>query len=243
MTHHRACLRSGLWRPLAAVGLAALAFGADAAAQDFVYAPEKDAVGRLYHYQRSNQDGSEQEQVHVFRASPENIVVYKMRTRCTNAAYVTARLDLDTMSPVAMTGGRLLPDAGHEDFGFLAFDADSAALTAEIPGAGLEGAVEIGHVPWHLYDFDLASLTVATPHLADPEGSFTVGLPMIWNDFEREDFLSYLGEVEATYDGEETLGNTAARRYRLSGSALGGEPGTLWLDAADGHADAEPQGI
>lgn len=53
-----------------------------------------DRIGRIYSYVRSNRDGSEAEQIHVFRASRTRIEVTKMRERCTNAAFVTAELDL-----------------------------------------------------------------------------------------------------------------------------------------------------
>lgn len=198
----------------------------------------RDAVGRIYHYVRSNIDGTEQEDVHVFRRARDTLEVYKARQKCTNAALVMAKLDMDKGYAPKITGGRLLPDGKHEDFAFLTFNEKTKALTVrvELPDqTPLARTVTVETVPFHVYDFDLASLTVMTPHLKDPKGEFSFGLAMVIPDPSREDFLLYLGEAVATYRGEETHGGRPSYRYAVGGPAFGSFGGTLWLDAEEGH--------
>lgn len=51
-------------------------------------------VGRsIYHYVRTNRDGSEPEHVVQYRPTRTEIAVYKWVEKCTTAAYVTAETD------------------------------------------------------------------------------------------------------------------------------------------------------
>ena len=197
----------------------------------------RDAIGRIYHYVRSNHDGGEAEDVYVFRNRRDFIEVYKARSKCTNAAYVTADLDLDKGYATRLGGGRLLPDAGREEFAVLEYDAENHIVDAvvRLPGRDpLTAKVLIEDDPWHLYDFDFASLTVMTPHIA-PKSDFSFGLALTINDPAREEFLVYLGRAELTYRQDEERGGRPAHRYIVGGPAFGSFGGSLWLDAEDGH--------
>lgn len=197
----------------------------------------RDAIGRIYHYVRSNQDGSEAEDVYVFRKSRVALEVYKAREKCTNAAYVTADLDLEKGYATRLGGGRLLPNAGREEFGVLEYDAANRILDAviKLPDRDpLTTKVLVEDEPWHLYDFDLASLTVMTPHI-EPRSDFSFGLALTINDLSREDFLVYLGRADLTYRQDEEHGGRPAHRYIVGGPAFGSFGGSLWLDAEEGH--------
>lgn len=224
------------------VALSALALAARANAEDWTYQPENDRVGRIYYYERTNTDGTNDERVTVFRRSATEIEVYKEKVVCYNAALVTATLDFDTFTAPTITGGQLLPDAEHQDFAFLAWNQNEARLDIRVALPDMEIIEEapVPRTPWHLFDFDLASLTVMTPHLARPEDGFAFGMPLVWTDPEASDPLIWMGDVQATYDGREDHLGADARRYALTGSAFTGpratgDAGTLWLDAADGH--------
>ena len=198
----------------------------------------RDAIGRIYHYVRSNIDGTEREDVYVFRRKRDTLEVYKARQKCANAALVTAKLDMDAGYAPEITGGRLLPGGKHEDFAFLTFDPKTKELSVrvELPDQDpLVRSVTVEKTPFHVYDFDFASLTVMTPHLGDPTAEYSFGLAMVIPDPAREDFLLYLGEAVMTYRGEETHGDRPAFRYAVGGPAFGSFGGTLWLDAEEGH--------
>lgn len=226
--------------------IASLAFMAAAACSapvsEWAYDPSNNDPGRIYYYERTNSDGSDSERITVFLKDAVNLEVYKEKSLCTNAALVSAEMDWATFSAARITGGRLLPDAEHEDFAFLDWDKsnDRLSVTVRFPDGEFKDDAPVESVPWHIFDFDLASLTVATPHLRAPEKGFSFGMALIWTDPSESDPLSWIGAVNAVYAGEETRLGTRTRKFDLTGSALtgprstGGE-GALWLDAAQGH--------
>jgi hypothetical protein len=208
---------------------------------------DADRVGRIYSYVRSNSDGSEAETIHVYRARREHLQVTKMRDRCTNAAFVTADLDLASGQAIRLTGGRLRPNARHEDFALLTWDPAARRIdaVARPPGGGgeLRQSVTVPDQPWHLYDFDLASLTVTAQYRPRPREAFSFGLPLTWLGDDPADFLRYLGRPDARFVREENLEGRRALRFEVGGPAFGGKGGPLWLDSAEGHVLGAQWGI
>ena len=205
--------------------------------------PER--IGRIYSYVRSNSDGSEAESIHVYRARRAHIEVTKMRDRCTNAAFVTADLDLERGQASRLTGGRLLPEARHEDFAELLYDPATRRIEARaaLDGRALRQSVAVADEPWHLYDFDLASLTVTAQHRPQPRSDFSFGMALIWLGEDPSDFLRYLGRADARFVREETYGGRNALRFEVGGPAMAGKGGPLWLDAREGHVLGAAWGI
>ena len=202
------------------------------------HVPERpDRVGRIYSYVRSNIDGTEAEQVHVYRATATHIEVTKMRERCTNAAFVTADLDLAAGQATRLTGGRLRPNAGHQDFATLDYDRAAHVIRAhvELPDGPIDLATSVPDGPWHLFDFDLASLTVTAQYRTDPRRDFSFGLPLIWLGGDPRDALRFLGRADARFVGEEIYEGRRSLRFEVEGPAFGGRGGPLWFDAAEGH--------
>lgn len=198
-------------------------------------------VGRIYSYVRSNRDGSEAEIVRVYRARADRIEVIKTRERCTNAAFVTATLIAG--QAVRLTGGRLRPGAAHEDFAELVFRRGSIEARVATPDGELRRSVAVADRPWHLYDFDLASLTAAPPKAVLARRDFSFGVALIWLGDDPADFLRYLGRADARFVREETHGGRRALRYALGGPAFeGAQGGPLWLDAREGFVVAAELG-
>ena len=224
-----AALCLALLAPLAAPGAAEAASG-------WKHDPARDRVGRIYHYLRTNSDGSEPEHVRVFRRTATDLAVNKAIRPCLNAAYVTAALDLEAGEARTVTGGRLTREGTQDAFAFLKLDPASARMTATInlPGQTLEGAVDAGPGPRVLYDFDLADLTVLAPHLSDPRQGFSFGVILLWPP-AIPDFLQNRGRLDAAFEREEPHGGRPALRFRVTGAPFGDKAGTLWLDAAEGH--------
>lgn len=207
------------------------------ATEDADAASAEVGEGRIYHYIRSNIDGTEAENVYVFRKDEDEIEVFKAREKCLNAALVSAKLDLDEGYAKKITGGRLLPGAKRKEFAFLTYDARKKKISAriEVPdGPTVKDDAEVGLEPWHLYDFDFASLTVMTPAM-ERRADFSFGLALVIADPARADFLQYLGAAEATFRREEERTGRPALRYVLGGPAFGEFGGSLWIDAEQGH--------
>jgi hypothetical protein len=196
-----------------------------------------DHVGRIYSYVRSNRDGSEAERVYVYRAARERIEVAKMRERCTNAAFVAGELDLAAGQARRLIAGRLRPDAEHEDFGELSYDPATRRLNAVVtlPPGTFRESVAVPDQPWHLYDYDLASLTITAQYRPDRRADFSFGLPLVLVGSDPAHFLSYLGRADARYVRTERHGGRRAYRFEMGGPAFGTRGGPIWFDAAGGH--------
>lgn len=195
-------------------------------------APPPAQSGRIYHYLRTNHDGSLPEHVYVFREAPGRVSVYKMVTPCTRAAYVTGELDLARRQPLALVGGRLTESGGQNAFAWLNFNPAEQTLTvrAQLPDGVIEESQPLSAIPWMLYDFDLADLT-ALANGPPPRHSFSFGAALVWTAGGDEGFLRDLGLVEAHRSGTERRGGRDAVRFDLSGALSG----PLWFDAVDGH--------
>lgn len=200
-------------------------------------AANPDHVGRIYSYVRSNGDGSEAERVYVYRATRTRIEVAKMRTRCRNAAFVTAELDLARGEATRLVAGRLLPDAGHEDFGQLTYDRTAGRVDAVVtlPQGEFRDSVAVPDRPWHLYDYDLASLTITAQYRPDRRADFSFGLPLVLVGADMTDFLTYLGRADARFVRAERHRGRRAHRFEVGGPAFGTRGGPIWFDAAQGH--------
>ena len=224
------------------LALLTLVGGTALAAEPWTHLPEDDRIGRIYYYERSNVDGSLDERITIFRRSTTALEVYKENGLCGNAALVTADLDPSTLSASRITGGSLRPNAEHVEFAFLTTDpgTDTVDLLVRLPEMEIRDQATIRSSQWHLFDFDLASLTVATPHIDSRRDGFDFGLMLLWADPNGDDPLFWLGEVEARYVAPEERLGVRSERYELGGSAFEGAnstgpSGTLWLDAAEGH--------
>ncbi len=231
----------------AAMGLSMFSIAAASAGDSWTHDGADDRIGRIYYYERSNRDGTVDERVTVFRRSTAELEVYKENGLCVSAALVTARLDLGTLSATQITGGRLLPDAQHAEFAFLEATPanDQLSMLVQLPNVEIRNTAPIKHPHWQLYDFDLATLTVAAPHIDNRQGGFDFGMALLWADPSAADPLTWMGDVEANFIGAEQHLARNTERYRLSGTAFSASDGvdsegTLWLDAAEGFVvDAE----
>ncbi len=196
-----------------------------------------EPAGPIHSYVRSNRDGSEAETIHVYRPRPGYVEVTKMRERCTNAAFVTATLTAG--EPVRLTGGRLGPGAAHEDFAELVFSEGRIHARLDAPQGELRQSVAVADRPWHLYDFDWASLTMPPGERRD----FSFGAALIWLGDDPADFLRYLGRADARFVREEVRDGRRVLRFELGGPAFEGElGGPLWVDAREGFVVAAELG-
>jgi len=206
-----------------------------AAALSSLSACATDPTGRILHYERSDADGSQVERVSSFQTAPDAVVVYKMRSRCTNAALVTARFDLDGGQATSLVGGRLTRSGAQEPFAWLEHDARSDALAVRVSSPDsppLETAALPSAAPWRLYDFDFADFNaLARPPVRARD--LTFDLALIWPEPADDGRMMRVpGVVRATWRSEEAHLGEPAHRYGLSGAGMDG--GDLWLAARDG---------
>ena len=198
-------------------------------------APQAVPIGRIYTYLRSNQDGTEAESVSVYRLDRTHLEVFKRRERCTSSALVTAELDPSLQQTVRLVGGRLLPENQRQSIAVMTWDSAAGMIraTIDLPDFKATDSVPVPDTPWHLYDFDLASLTVA--RRPSDRTDFSFGVPLVLVRGDPTKFLQYLGRADAKLGAIEEHDGRAAVRYLVTGPAFGDKGGPIWFDRDEGH--------
>jgi hypothetical protein len=187
----------------------------------------------VWHYVRSNSDGSEAEDIVIFRRSDSEIDVIKMRARCTDAALVTAEIDPVTGVATRLVGGRLQRDGGQRAIAWL--EGSGGRLIARIgaPDAPPMFDIAIGQ-PWHLYDFDFSDLIARPPAAIADRADFSFELPLLLVSDDGASFVNR-GEARLQFVRDEMRGGVAVVRYTVGGPAFGASGGTIWFAAQGGH--------
>lgn len=203
----------------------------------FSFRPERVRVGQVYHYLKTNIDGTHPEHVSVYVAAKDRIESFKYHPpRAGRAALVIAEMDWKLFSAKRLESWQVWKDE-RKLFATLDYNHSDSTVTVNIPATGRPAErVLIGHVPFHVYNFDLASLGFAFPHLARPRDSFTVGIA----DPTFKDagpLFHYKGEARVSYAGEQWRGGVRCRKYRIDGEGLEGRGGFLWVNKVRGHVE------
>lgn len=203
----------------------------------FRFRPDRVRVGHVYHYLKTNIDGTKPEHVSIYVAARDRIESFKYHPpRAGRAGLVVARLDWKIFSATRLESWQVWKDE-RKLFATLDYDARDSSVTVTIPATGRPPErVLVGRLPFHVYNFDLASLGFALPHLARPNDSFSVGIA----DPTFKDagpLFHYKGEARVSYAGEETRGGVRCRKYRIDGEGLEGRGGWLWVNGRRGHVE------
>ena len=183
-------------------------------------------VGRAFHYEKSNLDGSNPAHISVYVAAADRVEALKWDEGGSQATLVQAELDWSKFSIQRFDAWRLTRDAAPE-----------RRATLEVKGAELHMSlmphpVTLTHWPWHSYDFDFTSLNLSLPHLREPQGEL-----VFWRtDFVYSDppAVSELGEMRLRFERVELRAGKRVRRYSIGGAGLANTQGTWWTDSRTG---------
>lgn len=203
-------------------------------AAKFRFRPGKIEVGAVYHYLKTNVDGTKPEHVSTYVAAPDRIESFKFHPKAARAALVIATMDWETFSAKRLESWQVFRD-DKKLFATLDYLPKERAVNVSIPPLGkVDEKTAVKHLPFHVYNFDLASLNFAFRHLKDPRAAFTVGLadPTFADDGP---VFFYRGEVTVAYVGEETRNKVACRKYRIDGPGLSNRGGHIWVNKSAGH--------
>lgn len=206
----------------------------------FQYQPEKIKTGIVYHYVKTNTDGSVPENISIYVASKERLEVFKFHEPGTRAGYVVAEMDWKNFQASTLLSYAAMSATEQPLAAKLKFLADTKKMEVEIPAQDrpLE-VLDFGFLPVHLYNFDLTSLNFAFRHLKNPAQEFKVGIadPTF---AEEGPGVRYKGEVTVKYVGDDKRNDKECRKYRIDGAGLENRGGFLWVNKAEGHfEDAE----
>jgi hypothetical protein len=215
--------------------LGALAFGESPTSSIimFRYQPERIKVGTVYHYTKSNLDGTKPSTVSIFISAPDRLEVYKAEENVIDAADVVAKMDWTLFSAVELDAGHFLKDYSREPVAKM--EISKADNTIRVHLKDQDDSVSIGHYPVHIYNFDFISFNYTLRHLRDPEKPFEIGVadPV----FEGEGLITYKGKANLEYIGDDPCHQTVCRKYRISGKPFGDKEGFLWVNKKEGHAE------
>jgi hypothetical protein len=220
-------------RRVALAGLlaATLPSALPAQVEAFAYRPDRVPVGRVFHYLKSNRDGTHPGLIALYVAAQDRIEAFKYDSGGSQATLVVGFLDWE-----AMTVRRL------EAYGVRRGEPDQprAWLDSDWKAGGVrvfyapDSLVRIARWPWHSYDFDFASLNLVLPHLRQPEGRLEFGRADIVRVGDGAEFRD-LGALALEYEGRETRQGVAVRRYRLDGPGIENTTGLIWAAVEQGH--------
>lgn len=219
-------------KTLAALLLAAtFAHSAQAQSSAFRYQPERAPVpGTVWHYTKSNIDGSAPWHLDLYVASPTRIDVVKWVEGASDFVEVAADIDLKRAMPVNLQQWNTTTRA-REPRLWATTQADK--LLVSLAG-GPQFELDAGGQPLHLWGFDLMGLAFVLPHLVDPGQPFEIGV-VDPNRPGSEGRPFAQGSARFEPAGAETINGIAARKYQISGAVFGKAVGWLWLDQTSGR--------
>lgn len=203
----------------------------------FRYRPEKIKVGTVYHYLKTNLDGTHPEHVSIYVAGKNRLESFKFHPRAERAGLVIGEMDWATFSVKSLESWQVFKDGEKKLFATLTYLENERAVDVALPGLGKANErTYIKHLPWHVYNFDLASLNFAFRHLVNPRAAFTIGItdPTFK---EQGPSFQYRGEAIVTYAGEEMRRGVRCRKYRIDGAGLENRGGIIWVNKRLGHVE------
>jgi len=208
----------------------------------FSFRPGAVPEGEVFHYRKSNLDGSRPAMVSVYVLDRDRLDVLKAEDVGRRLARVQARIDWKSFSVDELLSWNGLETG--EPARQAAFRLDPATREVEVRVGNASARVRASALPVALYNFDLLGLAAVWPHLARPGDAVRVDLvDPDWEfmktrfrpEGEQPGLLVDRGLAVFTPEGEEEHGGVPCRRYAVSGPAFGGRSGTLWADARSGQ--------
>jgi hypothetical protein len=197
----------------------------------FQFDAQKIETGLVYHYEKSNIDGTHASNVSLFVADTGHVESFKWSPWSRSGTLVTAELDWETFSVRRFESWRL-GSAGERSAVAKLRYLDS--LQSVEVWFGPTDTVRIEYLPWHSYDFDFASLNMSLRHLVDPHAPFNIGIADVVRSPGGFRF-AFKGLVEMRYVGEEVRYEVPCRKYEVNGPGLEDRGGAIWVSRADGH--------
>ncbi len=210
---------------------ATLTGSAQAQSSAFQYRAERAPTpGTVWHYTKSNIDGSAPWHLDLYVASPTRIDVVKWVEGAADFVEVSADIDVDRAMPVNLQQWNTTASA-REPRLWGSVRADKLMVTL---AGGPTFELATAGQPLHLWGFDLMGLAFVLPHLVDADAAFEINV-VDPNRPGTEDQPFAQGIARFEPAGKEAINGVAARKYRIRGDVFGAVEGWLWADAASGR--------
>ena len=210
---------------------------ANAQVDKFRFQPDKVPVGTVYHYVKSNQDGSDPERISIYVAAKDRLEVFKFHPESpgSRAALVIAFLDWDTFCVKKLESWTMTGLDQKTLTATMEYLPSEKAVTVELNGPEkTTEKTQIPYLPFHVYNFDLTSLNIAMAHLVNQEGKFTIGIADP-NFGESGPLFLYRGEAQIEFVATEERNGVPCRKYKIDGPGLENRGGFMWVDKTKSH--------
>ncbi|HEX5736644.1 MAG TPA: hypothetical protein VF131_27685 [Blastocatellia bacterium] len=198
----------------------------------FKYQPDKIEVGTVYHYTKSNLDGSKPITVSIFVTAKDRLEVTKAEEGNIDSAHVIAEMDWNKFSARHLNAGVILKDGSRQQRVTLELSTKDDSVIIKV--GGQEKVVAVGHYPFHIYNFDFISLNFIFRHLTEPEAGFEIG---VGDPTFDERIFAYKGKASFQYVEDASIHGVECRKYRVSGEAFAGREGTIWVNKKLGYVE------
>ena len=202
---------------------------------DFKLQKSKVTVGTVYHYLKTNIDGTHPEHVSTYVAGIDTIESFKFHPKSERAGLVIATMDWNTWSVRRLESWQVFGGGRKNLFATVTYLPAEKAAEVSIPALRkTPERTAIPRMPFHIYNFDLASLNFAFRHLVNPKGSFTIGIA---DPTFKEDgpLFAYRCESTVSYVFEEARNGVACRKYKIDGPGLANRGGSIWVNKTGGY--------
>ena len=198
----------------------------------FRYQPDKITRGTVYHYEKSNVDGTHRSIISLYVASNNRLESFKWHEGSTQADLVVAEIDWELYSVRRFESWQVFADG--ERILRATMDYVDSLSSVHVSAGGHEETVKIEYLPWHSYDFDFASLNFSFRHLQDPEKTFAIGIADVDHSDASPRFV-FKGLAEVSYEDDEIRHGAKCRRYRVDGPGLKNRGGRIWVSSDGDH--------
>ncbi len=200
----------------------------------FKYQPEKINIGTVYHYTKSNLDGSNPARIYIRVMDNENLDVWKFEEHNYDAAHVTAHMNWESFSADRIQSWIATSDGNEEEQATLISSYDNSAFS--IAWHGQSETIQIGYYPVHVYNFDFISLNFILRHWSEPQGEMEIGIVQPNFNPDIPGVIKYEGTVKLKYICDEERNGYPCRKYSVNGDGIQNQQGLIWLDRTSMHA-------
>ena len=218
------------------------------AVKKFRFKAGKIETGRVYAYDRYDPAGGRAGSVLVYVPDRKRVEIFRVKAGAGDGQLFTGEMNWESFTLRSFELAKVSRDGTTTRQATGTFGEDVLAVSVEDPALyrGAEGAatftVPLPAIPAHLYSLDLITLGLALRHVADPSGSVEVGVltenPKVGP--QSPNLFVAAGTATVEFVEDVARDGVPCGKYRVSGSALGGQEGYVWLHKEEGYLqDAE----
>jgi hypothetical protein len=194
----------------------------------FTYRPELIQTGTIYHYIKSNIDGSYPARIMIYIRDRDHLEVIKFEQHGMDAAYVRAHIDWETFSADWIESWILTSDGTRRPQASLSSSYEARIFMSS--WRDHRDTVRVDHYPVHIYNFDLISLNYILRHWNHPEEEVLIGILQPNFDPDPDAMMRYEGTVGIRHVGDEVRHAQLCRKYTIGGEGLKGHSGVMWVN-------------